>query len=154
MFKFVFDRASNPDTKSYQFGITGLSAQLPSRVTTYTLPTITFTERPPVLIKSTVMEQGSTTDAFQKITVVFEPAAWGVVLGFCFGLLLLGYVLLIRFTGSYNPVDALLDILSNRGISLDEHDTETLSVRRTKYEMYRVSMKLISVALGLTILLL
>lgn len=151
-FKFIDDRASHPDTKSYQFGVTGPSAQLPSRMTNYTKSTVTILEIPVILIKSIAGEKSSLMSSFHKIGRAFEPATWAILFGIQFGLFILAYLVSIRFTGYYNPADALLHVLSNNSITMGENcENESLYLRRTKYKMYVTSMKLISVALGLVI---
>lgn len=153
MVKFVNDRSADPQTKNYQFGITGLSAQLSSRMTNYTKPTITIFELPVILIKSTAREQSTTIDAFYTIAQAFEPISWAVIVAFELSLFSLAYLVSIRFTGSYNPAVALLYIISDNCIDSATHgnESDSVAVRRTKHKMHRASMRLISVALGLIV---
>lgn len=144
MVRFLNEKSANPATRSYQFGITGLAAQLPSRMTNETRVTVTIFELPVLLFKSTAQDRGY-KGALETITRGFEPATWAVLVCFEGALLLLGYIFTIRFTGSFNPADTLLNILHNNGIKMNANDI------RTKCRMYRASMQLIHIALTLVV---
>ena len=95
MTKFVQNRAMDPATKIYQFGITEMVSQIPSRITAHTLPTITISVK-----SNTGIGPAPLAESFQKVTRGFEPGTWAVVFVFLFLLLFLVYIVSIRFTGS------------------------------------------------------
>jgi len=153
MFDFLNDISMNPATQAYQFGLTGMVALLPQRMTTHTRPTITISEAPVILLKSTIgLGPESLSDSFEQVSRGFGTGSWALIFSFLGGLLFLAYVISFRFTGSSSLFAFMGRLLVQENRKRSDIYGESEHVRRTKYNMYITSMKLIGVMFGMFVM--
>jgi len=154
MVKFVNDRSIDPVTKGYQFGLTGMIAQIPPRMTTHIRPTITISEAPIILLKfSNGLGPVPIADSFQQVTRGFVTGSWILIISFLIGLFVLVYLVSIRFTGSFSPFVAMSSLLVHEELKEGKDTEESANARILHNRMYRTSLKLISVIFGMFVMI-
>lgn len=145
MTRFVSERANNPETKDYMFGVSGMIAQLPSRLTTNLRTSITIAEAPFIIIKSNQGDASNAAKMFYEVHRAFDPETWYAIFGVVAFFALLSTFASFVLSGSISPPHI---INTMRGYVF-EIEKESSTVRVLK----RTSTSLIGTGLSILVLL-
>ncbi len=134
MVKFVEQRARDERTKQYRFGVTGLVAQLPERVSEYAIPTVQLFESEIVVLGPSNEFEGTVHAAFKQVFRAFEFSSWVVLLVFISLLICLALVTSCVFTRPLTPFNILMNLCGEHKFFFDvsDHLTRDIDVRRSR----------------------
>lgn len=151
--KFVSDRAQDNSTKAYMFGVTGLVAQLPSRVSLDALTTVTLYESEIIILRSNTEHSGEIKGAFSQVFRGFELGTWLVLAGFLVLLLLLALFVSITFTQSCSTIDILMHAIGDHHEAQIPEHLERGDARRSRRAFHRASTLLLGIAFSAFVLI-
>jgi len=127
----VSDIAKDPSTKEYKFGVQGMLAQLPTRITSTLHTTVSITQGRTVILRSNQDNGSAASTSFNQVFRGFENSTWmtiGIIL-----LILLSLAILITFSfnGTVAPIEVILTITSEPAIP-DEDEVATKNHQRRR----------------------
>ncbi len=134
MVKFVEQRARDEKTKQYRFGVTGLIAQLPERISEYAIPTVQLFESEIVIFGLSNEFKGSVHATFKQVFRAFEAVSWVVILVFIGLLVFLALATSCVFTRPLTPFNILMNLCGDHTFFFDvsDHLTRDNDVRRSR----------------------
>lgn len=131
MTQLVSDFARDPSTKEYKFGVQGMIAQLPTRITSTLHTTVTIAIDPIVIIRSNQDKGSTASTSFNQVFRGFENSTW-MSIGIVFLVLLASAVLISYvFNGTIAPMEVILTVTSEPSIP-DEDEVATKNHQRRK----------------------
>lgn len=130
MTKFVNDRAKDPDTNKYMFGAQGMVAQLPARIGSHIDTTVTISEDPFVILKSSAGGSTNTAAMLNQVFRAFDKSTWYSLVGVFLFLVFLSAIVSYVINNSMRPT-AIVDTMRGVPPDDDDHDKLIASKRRT-----------------------
>lgn len=132
--EFVANQAADETTKQYRFGITGLLAQLPERVSENIVPTVQLFESEVVVLGPSNEFQGTIRAAFAQVFRAFETTTWIVLSIFVLLLIILALLVSCVFTRPLTPFNVLMNLCGEHKLIFDvsEHLSRDSDIRRSK----------------------
>lgn len=131
MTRLVSDIAKDPGTKDYKFGVQGMIAQLPARITSTLHTTVTIAQDPIIILRSNQDMGSVASTSFNQVFRGFEDSTW-ISIG-AIVLILLGFSVLITFAfhGTIAPMEVILTVSSEPAIP-DEDEVATKNHQRRR----------------------
>jgi len=107
--------SADETTRVYQFGLQGMLAQLPERVTPNLRTTITMLETSVVIYNATIDSGGELESSFRQVFQGFDRPTWFVMFAIYFGLVAVGYIISVAYRRTFSPFVALMHLQGAEG---------------------------------------
>ena len=120
--KFVDKKARNESTKQYRFGITGMLAQLPERISENVIPTVQLFSSEVVVLGPSDEFHGTIDAAFDMVFRAFESGTWVVLFAFISFLVILALLVSCVFTRPLSPFNLLMNLCGDHKFFFEVSD--------------------------------
>lgn len=116
--------SSDEASKEYQFGVQGMVAQLPRRVSPNMRTTITMMETSVVIYNASAGSGGGLESSFQQVFQGFDRPTWFVMFAIYLALVAVGYCISVTFRKTFSPFVALMHLQGADGPLFENENEE------------------------------